>query len=184
MSGDGDAMSRMQEFEEYRDRLRTTIVSCQSCQPWEGGPIWVFGKRTDLDGVFDDCNAPEDEDLREEILADVDCPRCGDGLSGHYEVGVKFDFEIAHERAVDLANEEFGGRLREFAAFLEKCPMLGADHPVGRLILEEIKSFPKSRLEKSTWFRGRRIEHGRELGVDELRLPDPRTVPIPPPEVQ
>ena len=173
-------MNRPQQLEEYRDQLRTVIVSCQTCQPWEGGPVWVIGKQTALDAVLDDCNVPEDEDLREEILADLDCPSCGDSLSEHYEVGVKFGFEIAHERAVDLANEEFGGQLWEFAAFLEKYPMLGADHPVGRLILEEINSFPKARLESSTWFRARRIEHGRELGVDDLRLPDPLTVPVPP----
>ena len=173
-------MSRTQEVEEYRDRLRTTIVSCQTCQPWEGGPVWVIGKQTSLHEVLDDCNVPEDEDLREEVLAELDCPGCGDSLSEHYEVGVRFDFEIAHERAVARANEEFAGQLWEFAAFLEKYPMLGADHPVGRLILDQIKSFPKTRLETSTWFRARRIEDGRELGVDDLRVPDSRTVPIPP----
>ena len=113
-------MSRTQQIEEYRDQLRTEIVSCQTCQPGEGGPIWVIGKRTPLNEVLDDCNVPEDEDLREEILADLDYPGCGDSLSEHYDVGVKFDFEIAHDRAVDLANEEFGGQLWEFAAFLEK----------------------------------------------------------------
>ena len=173
-------MTRTEQLKEYRDQLLTAIVSCQSCQPWEGGPIWVIGKQTALDELLDDCGVPEDEDLREEILTDLDCPGCGDSLSDHYEVGVKFDFEIAHERAVDLADEEFGGQLWEFATFLEKYPMLGADHPVGRLILDKISSFPKVWLETSTWFRARRIEHGRELGIEDLRLPDPRTVLIPP----
>ena len=139
----------------------------------------MIGQETALDEVLDDCGVPADEDLRQQVLADLNCPGCGDNLSGHYEVGVKFDFEIAHERAVERAIEEFGDQLWEFAAFLEEYPMLGVAHPVGRLILDSIGSFPRTRLEESTWYRGRRIEHGRELGVDDMRLPDPRTVPVP-----
>ena len=173
-------MTRTEQIEEYRDQLLSAIVSCQSCQPWEGGPVWVIGKRTELDEVMNDCGVPDDdEDLREEILADLNCPGCGDSLSEYYEVGVKFDFEVAHERAVDRANQKFGDRLWGFSVFLEKYPMLGANHPVGRLILDEIQSFPKARLERSTWFRARKIEDGRQLGVEDLRLPDPGRVVIP-----
>ena len=150
-----------------------------NCQPWEGGPVWVIGQQTELDEVLDDCGVPQDEDLRGRVLADVDCPGCGDNLSGHHEVGVKFDFEIAHEHAVERAIEEFGDQLSEFAAFLEEYPMLGAAHSVGHLILDGIGSFPRTRLDKSTWYRARRIEHGRKLGVDDMRLPDPRFVRLP-----
>lgn len=150
-----------------------------NCQPWDDGPVWVFGKRTDIDEVLDDCGVPEDEDLRHQVLADLDCPNCRDNLSEHHEVGVKFDFEIEHERAVERAIEEFGDQLREFAAFLEKYPMLGVAHPVGRRILDSIGSFPRTRPDKPTWYRARRIEHGRQLGVDEMRVPDPRVVPVP-----
>ena len=139
------AMDGAERIDEYRGRLLSTIVSCQSCQPWEQGPVWVIGRRTVLAEVMDDCGVPFDnEDLREEILSDLDCPGCGDSLSDHYEVGVKFDFEIAHERAVDRARDEFGDRLWEFSHFLEKYPMLGANHEVGNLILEDIQSFPKA----------------------------------------
>ena len=34
-------MSRTRQLEEYRDQLRTAIVSCRTCQPWEGGPIVI-----------------------------------------------------------------------------------------------------------------------------------------------
>ena len=108
------------------------------------------GRQTTLDEVLDDCGVPEDEDLRHRLLADLDCPGCGSNLSEHHEVGVKFDFEIAHERAVERAIEEFGDQLCEFAEFLEEYPMLGAAHPIGRLILDSIGSFPKTRLDKST----------------------------------
>ena len=175
-------MSREQELEEYRDCLRATIVSCQTCQPWEGGPVWVVGKRTDVREVLDNCGVPEDKDLREEILAGLDCPGCSDNLDAHYEVGVKFDFEVAHERAVDRAKEEWGVQLWDFAEFLEKYPMLGAEHHVGRLILEEIKSFPRTRrrrLKKSTWYRARRVEDGRELHSADLGLPDRQAVSSP-----
>ena len=175
-------MSREQELEEYRERLRATIVSCQTCQPWEGGPVWVVGKRSDLGEVLDSCGIPEDEVLREEILGGLDCPGCSDNLDAHHEVGVKFDFESAHERAVDRAKEEFGGQLRDFAGFLEKYPMLGADHHVGRLILDEIKSFPRTRrrrLKKSTWYRARRVTDGRELQTTDLGPPPPNAVSSP-----
>ena len=149
-----------------------------SCQPWDGGPVWVIGKQTDLDEVLDDCGVPEDEELRHRVLADLDCPNCCDNLSEHHEVGVKFDFEIEHERAVDRAIGEFGDQLWEFAAFLKEYPMLGAAHPVGRLILDSIGSFPRTRLDESTWYRARRVKHGRELGVDDMRVPDPQAVPV------
>lgn len=175
-------MSREEKLEEYRDCLRKRIASCQTCQPWDDGPVWVFGQPTILSEVLDDCGVPQDDSLQEEILANLECPNCGDNLSEHFEVGVKFDFEIAHERAVDLANEKYGEQLKEFAAFLEKYPMLGADHPVGRLILIELKSFPKTRrkrLEKSTWYRARRVKDGREPRPTDLGLADSQAVSSP-----
>ena len=175
-----EAMTPEERIDDYRDQLRATIVSCMNCQPWEGGPVWVIGNQTDIDEVLDGCGVPQDEELRHRVLADLNCPGCGDSLSAHHEVGVKFDFEIEHERAVDRAIEEFGDQLWEFAAFLEEYPMLGAAHPVGRLILDSIGSFPRTRLDESTWYRARRVnKHGRELGVDEMRVPDPRAVPVP-----
>lgn len=173
-------MDGTDRVDEFRDRLLSTIVSCQSCQPWDKGPVWVIGKRIELEEVMDNCGVPlGDEDLREEILSGLVCPGCSDNLSEHYEVGVKFDFEIAHERAVDRATEEFGERLWDFARSLEN-PMLGANHEIGNRILGEIQSFPKACLEGSTWFRARRIEDGRELGVEDMRVPNPEQVAIPP----
>ncbi len=175
------AMDGAEDVEDYRGRLLSTIVSCQSCQPWENGPVWVIGKPIELEEAMDNCGVPLDnQDLREAILSDLVCPGCGDSLSEHHDVGVKFDFEIAHERAVDRAKEEFGERLWEFSRFLEKYPMLGANHEVGSLILKGIQSFPKACLEGSTWFRARRIENGRELDVEDMRVPDPERVAIPP----
>ena len=175
-------MDGAEHIDEYRGRLLSMIVSCPNCQPWEKGrPVWVIGKPTQLEEVMDNCGVPlANEALRDALLSDLDCPGCGDSLSEHYEVGVKFDFEIAHERAVDRAKERFGDRLWEFSRFLEKYPMLGANHEVGNLILEEIQSFPNACLEGSTWFRARRIEDGRELDVDDMRVPDPDRVAIPP----
>ena len=110
----------------------------------------------------------------------MNCPSCGDSLSEHHDVGVKCEFEVAHERAVDRANQKYGDQLWEFSMYLEKYPMLGASHPVGRLILDEIRSFPEARLKRSTWCRARKIKDGRALGVEEMRLPDPGRVAIPP----
>ena len=63
-------MTRMERIAEYSDELLSAIVSCPSCQPWEGGPVWVIGRRTSLDEVMDDCGVPDDDEhLREEILS-------------------------------------------------------------------------------------------------------------------
>ena len=45
-------MDRAECIDEFRDRLLSTIVSCQNCQPWEKGPVWVIGKRTELEEVI------------------------------------------------------------------------------------------------------------------------------------
>ena len=149
-------LSREQRIDRYKDVVAQTIVSCPNCQPWEGGPVWVVGRRTDLDEVLDTCGVPEDEDFREEVVAGICCPGCGDSIDAWPEVGIRFDFETAHERAIKRAERRFGPKLYAFASFLETFPMLGASHPVGRRILKEIGAFPKARLKRGTWFRARR----------------------------
>jgi hypothetical protein len=132
----------------------------------------VVGRQMDLDDVLNDCRVPEDEELRREVVEDISCPGCGDSIDAWYEVGIRFNFEIEHERAIERAERRFGPGLRAFAAFLEQFPMLGASHPLGRRILREIGDFPKRLLEQATWYRARRIESGREFFSEDMRLPE------------
>ena len=168
--------TRAQRIDRYKILVQGNVVSCPNCQPWEGGPVWVVGQRTDLSELLDTLGVPEGETFRGEVLEGIECPGCRDAISSWYEVGVRFPFEVDHERAIERAETRYGTKLRDFAEFLERLPMLGASHPLGRRILKEIGGFPKARLEPASWFRARRIKSGKRFTSDDLRIPDPSDV--------
>jgi hypothetical protein len=142
--------------------------------------VWVVGLCTDIEDVLNDCGVPEDDDFRSEVLSGVNCPGCGDSIDSWTEVGVRFAFEIEHDNAVERAGTRYDRKLCAFSEFLEKYPMLGAAHPMGRRILKEIGGFPRARLKRATWFRARRLGDGRELCPDDMRVPDPEKAIVSP----
>jgi len=58
----------------------------------------------------------------------------------------------------------FGVQVRDFREFLVKHPMLGAEHPFGRLLSKVMKRAKKTVLEPCTWFRAIRAHHTRNFG--------------------
>ena len=158
--------------EQLVEELQSQIISCDNCEPWdsEDGPVFVHGRRRELyDLVLFTVEVPED--LYDEVVSQVTCPNCGRPIGGCEDVGTRFEFEIEFENALRRADRRYGRRLASFADFLQRYPMLGAAHPVGRRIIKELSTWPRTALEEAVWFRARRVEGGRKFTPDDLRLP-------------
>jgi hypothetical protein len=131
----------------------------------------VVGHHTDVWDVLISIGVPDDKEIREAVVDGLECPKCGAGIDLSDDVGVRFDFEIDYDIALEKAQRRLGHKLESFAKHLEAYPMLGAAHPVGKRILNEIAAFPRTRLDKTTWYRARRLEGGTQFGPDDIRLP-------------
>jgi hypothetical protein len=136
-----------------------------------------LGKQTNLENLFDEYRVPEK--IRDDVADRLVCLGCGAQLSRWADVGVKHDFEEAHDRRINEARKHYERSLLEFQAYLRDYPYLGASHPVGRKILREIGSFPSQALIGPTWFRARQVVSGRRVTTANMFPPDPSRVSIP-----
>lgn len=154
-------MTRDERIDEFASAIQREIVSCPNEQSWEDGEIvcWIFGCSTDLGDLLMNHRVPDE--LREEVVSRLRCPRCESPLETRQEVGTKYAFEKQHEATVRQALRKHGERLSDFYGFLHKAPMLGATHPFGKRIIRELREAPRVSLSKSHWFRAKADkEHG------------------------
>lgn len=164
--------------DDYIERIHPEIRHCVYCQPYDDGePVWVFGNRTNLEDLFDEHHVPER--MRDDVADGLVCPGCSAQLSRWADVGVKHDFEEAHDRRIGEARRRYESSLLKFQSYLRDYPYLGAGHPVGRRILKEIGSFPAQQLIGRTWFRARRVASGRRVTTADMFPPDPSRISIP-----
>lgn len=170
--------SSMDSLEEYEARFREEMRNCPTCQIYDGGEIvWVHGNRVFIEYLFDWLEIPEE--ARDELVERVDCPFCGAGLSRRMDVGIRFDFERAHDRRLEEAWDRYEDRLWDFVHHLEEYPFLGASHEVGRQIYEEVDDFPTTVIENQVWHRARSVRSGQKFSSQDLVPPDPDNVQIP-----
>jgi len=165
-------------IESYTERIQSEIRHCPYCQTYDSGDlVWIFGYRIDLDELFDQFEVPED--LRDEIERHLTCPHCGADIRRPTDVGVRFDHEIQHDKRIEDALEKHHTDLIEFSYHLRTYPYLGASHPLGTKIIDEISNFPKTSVCDELWFRARRIINGNKYAPEDMRPPDPNSVHIP-----
>lgn len=163
--------------EDYIERIQPEIRHCRYCQPFDEGNVeWIFGKRTGLEDLLDNHRVPEK--LRDEVAEGLHCQRCGAQLGRWADVGVAYEFEVAHERRIDEAQKKYEGLLVDFAMFLREYPYLGAKHRVGKKILKEISSFPIQKIAGQTWYRARRVSSGASLTIADMLPPDPARISV------
>jgi hypothetical protein len=125
-------MNRSDRIKRFAAAIQKDIVSCPNEQSVEGGEVvsWIFGCPTDVGDLLMNHDVPED--LEEEVVAKLRCPRCDSPLEPWQEVGTKYSFEREHEATVEEALRKHGEELFKFYGFLHKFPLLGATHLFGK----------------------------------------------------
>jgi hypothetical protein len=172
-------MGRRRTAADWARIVEQNFVSCPDCEPWaEGEVFWMEGRGpTGLrDLVAHTVEVPED--LCDDVMSLVRCPQCGSDVHEWGEVGTEWPFEAAHRETIEAARRRWDKKLNDFASFLEKTPGLGAIHPIGKRLMKEIGRFEQVDLSEGVWYRARRDEGGRTFTTDDLRVPDPATIPI------
>ena len=139
--------SRSARIEKLSAKVQEQIVSCPNEQSFEDGEaIWIFGCSTPLQDLLENAEVPED--LQDEVIATLVCPRCNSPFESWQDVGTKYAFELHHQSLLAQSAGKFYEPLLQFREFLKTYPSLGAVHPVGRKILREVEGFPKIALLK------------------------------------
>jgi hypothetical protein len=154
-------MTRGERIEKFSSAIQQEIVSCPNEQSWEQGQVvcWIFGCPTDIGDLLMNHNVPEE--LQEDVVDRLRCPRCDSPFETWQEVGTKYRFERQHDATVEKALRKHEERLFEFNGFLHRFPLLGATHPFGKRILRELRKSPRITIHKPQWFRARvKKEHG------------------------
>lgn len=169
---------RSLDLDTLVESVTAEITNCITCQLYEGGEaIWIMGNRTDVDDLLDSCGVPER--LKDEVLANIQCPGCGAPIERPCDVGTKYEFEREYDYKLERATHRYDIKLYEFSEYLQSFPYLGASHRLGKEIIRTIKTFPKSVIENQTWLRARRIVDGTTKSVDDLRPPNPDNIAVP-----
>jgi RES domain-containing protein len=161
--------------DKWGAEVQPLIEYCYNCQPWESGEIaaWVLGERTDLTDVFDMAEVPEDEELRMALAASLRCLNCGTtGFNLATEVGIRGEFEKRLEAQLNAARAAYRPQIEEFQAFLERTPMLGLKHELGRRLLSMVESEELPHREISGEHYRARLSNGpRVLASGDLGAP-------------
>ena len=148
-------MTHEEKIDNFASSIQQEIVSCPNDQPFEGGKVccWIIGCPTNLSDLLMNHEVPDN--LKDEVLSSLRCPRCDSPLERWQEVGTKYHYEQAHQATVKRALRKHGEKLFDFNGFLRDFPMLGATHPFGKRIMRELRTAPRKSLNKPRWFRAR-----------------------------
>jgi hypothetical protein len=164
--------------EEHEARFRKELTHCINCQVRDSGEwVWIHGSKIYIEELFDWLEVSES--MRDDIVDRVDCPWCGSPLERTMDVGIRHDFERAHDERLNEARDRYEDELWDFVHHLEAYPFLGASHELGQRIAEMIDEFPTLSVEDHLWHRARAIRSGREFGPEDLLPPNPDEVDIP-----
>lgn len=171
-------MENKRSIEELTELIQSEIRYCPYCQTYEEGQVvWIFGNRVDLDELMDDFEVPEQS--REELVKGLSCPNCRAEISRPTDVGIRYDYEVEYDNKIAEAKAKYSGNLFDFSFYLRNFPYLGASHPIGKTILDEIPKFPQADIRDQEWYRARRIEAGKKLSQEYMFPPDPDDTYIP-----
>lgn len=156
--------------EDYVEQIQPEIAYCINCQPYEDGEeVWVLGDRTSMQDLLEEHEVPEG--LQAEVARQLTCDNCGSTLGMEFDVGTKSLAEQQADAQWAKWHTEYATQLDDFVKWLEKYPYLGADHPIGRLFLDQIREFPISDHSREEWWRARPVQGPSAATVEQLGPP-------------
>lgn len=98
------------------------------------------------------------------LLRRLTCPRCGSQVTSGTLVVTPTTEQLQQTRLSKKFDVLYGAQLRDFREFLIKHPMLGAEHPFGRLLSNAMKRANKAVLEPRAWYRATRYSSEPRFG--------------------
>lgn len=158
--------------EVYRRKVQAEIQYCVNCQPFdEGEAVWIYGERTDVEGVLDELNVPEK--FRNQIVENLCCPNCGNEyFDTSSEVGVKTKFDTEVERHMDKVYRLYGSEVTRFEELLENFPFLAYSDKFARKIHNELKKRTLPTVSVlGQFYRARKVEGAEVLAKEGLYNP-------------
>lgn len=168
---------RHRRLKRLAARIQNQIVSCENEQSRdEGETIWVNGCETDVEELLDQNRVPEN--LKDDVLSLLSCPRCGSAIELGQDVGTKHHVELDLESKQEEARK-LEPLIVDFIEFLREHPLLGASHLIGKRIQREIKDFPKVTLVRKNWFRGRKVQGAIPMKTGDLCPPEATEYEVP-----
>lgn len=170
-------MEESYNLENIREYLESEIVSCYNCQPYSRGHPYWLGEHTDIADLLIDYDLNEEQ--KEEIIENLNCPNCGTDLSFIYsEVQLKSE----HDKKVDeifesLEDSKILKKLDSLEKQLHKFPYLGYLDSTAEELSSIIKDGKDAYLYSKFWFRARRLNNeSRIYTTDEMKAPNPENV--------
>lgn len=98
------------------------------------------------------------------LLQRLTCPCCESRICSETLVVTPMAEQLRQTRLSKKFDVLHGAQLRDFREFLIRHPMLGAEHPFGRLLSKVMKRAKKTALEPSVWYRATRYSNEPKFG--------------------
>ncbi len=148
-------------------------MSCESCQPYDSEDekvIWCDGDRLNIGQLLNLHRVAESK--HDAIASLLHCPNCDGSFSLDDDVGVRSAEDRTRERVYMYWTTRLAPRFEDFTAHLERVPLLGATHSIGKRVLRSIAKFPHASLDLTEhWWRARVIGGNARPDVSELGPP-------------
>ncbi len=155
------------------ERIQADIVSCEPCQPYDkedGKVFWCEGDRMSIEGLLTSHRVPEAR--FEEVATRLHCPNCGGTFAVDDDVGVRTSEDRDRERTHRDWVTRLAPRFADFSTYLERVPLLGARHSIGRRILKAVSRFPQTSVSAADeWWRGQVLKDGESPSAARLGPP-------------
>jgi hypothetical protein len=128
---------------ELRQLTQERFSSCDICRP-DDSYDWI-------EEVVNPLRLRKRE--RKRLFRVLTCPECESRVEEGTLVTGASRSELSFMALSRKFDQLYKADLEDFRAFLTKHPMLGADHPFGKLLAQAVRRARKMRLEPKLWFR-------------------------------
>lgn len=139
-----------------RERSRLTRLLVDVAREWFYACEVCF--KSEAFDPIEDALAPLHLKPRElkRLLKRLTCPRCESPVGSGMLVVTPTVEQLKQSRLSKKFDPLYSRQLREIREFLIKYPMLGAEHPFGKLLSRVMKRAKRSTVEPSVWYRATR----------------------------
>jgi RES domain len=144
--------SRLTQF--LLDAARERFYGCEACSG------------SDAFDLIDDAIAPLRLKGRESkrLFRSLTCPWCESWVGSGMLVAVATPEQLRQTRLSKKFDALYGAEVEDFRKFLIKYPMLGAEHPFGKVLSKAITRAGKTVVEPSVWYHATRYSDAPNFG--------------------